>query len=280
MTPPRPHSGDRAAGLLLAVLAGACDPEFVVGTYDASDGSNAGDAQDSLDGECGPAPDYDPAAEGEALEVPWTTGFENSFCDYSQTGGFCYADPDASFEIVDSFVHGGQYAAAFHVTTDSAQNGWEARCVRQGALPVEATYGAWLYLPGSAESTDNWNLFHFQGGTPDAWHGLWDVSLGSADDGSLFLQLYDFLGGSTLLPDAPMSVPIGSWFHVEFHFLRASDATGEVALYQDGALLLEATGIVTDDSGVAQWYVGNLAKALMPEAFTLYVDDVSIRVGP
>ena len=53
-----------------------------------------------------------------------------------------------------------------------------------------------------------------------------------------------------------------------------------MALYQDGALLLEVTGIVTDDTDVAQWYVGNLAKALTPPDSTLYVDDVTIRAGP
>ena len=249
----------------------------------ARTGAGGTDGSGGTDGgtdACSAPPNYDPAAEGDPVEVPWTTGFENDFCDYMETGGFCYADPDASYEIVDAPVHGGRYAAAFSVTTDSSRNGWQTRCARQGVLPVEATYGAWYYIPSLAKTTDNWNLFHFRGGAPDDWHGLWDVSLNTADDGSLYLELYNFLNDSVRAPDAPPPVPIGSWFHVEFRLLRAKDATGEVALYQDGALLLEVTGIVTDDTDVAQWYVGNLAKALTPQDSTLYVDDVTIRAGP
>jgi hypothetical protein len=252
-----------APAVVLALLAGACEPQLVVGEW-----------------ECPPPPDHDPAAEGEPVEVPWTTGFETSFCDYTRTGGFCYADPDATYEIVGSPVHGGRHAVAFSVTTDSEKDGWGTRCVRQGALPVEAIYGAWFYIPSLSATTDNWNLVHFQGGSPDAWHGLWDVSLTTASDGSLYLESYDFLNDTARGSAAPPPVPIGSWFHVEFHLRRAEDATGEVALYQDGALLFQVTGIVTDDTDVAQWYVGNLATALAPQDSTIYVDDVTVRAAP
>ena len=64
---------------------------------------------------------------------------------------------------------------------------------------------------------------------------------------------------------------------MQFYLVRAADPTGEVALYQDGELLLDQTNILTDDSSVGQWYVGNLATGLTPSESTLYVDDVSIR---
>jgi hypothetical protein len=57
---------------------------------------------------------------------------------------------------------------------------------------------------------------------------------------------------------------------------RASDATGEVQVYQDGVSVLHQIGIITDDSAWAQWYVGNLATNLTPPESTIYVDDVSI----
>jgi len=142
-------------------------------------------------------------------------------------------------------------------------------------------YGAWFYIPSLAENAGNWNLMHFQGGQePPVLHNLWDVSLGSADDGSLYLYALDFLGGAFRVPDAPPPVPIGSWFHVEFRLRRAADATGEVALYQDGALILELTGVITDDSVFGQWYIGNLADALTPQDSTIYVDDATIRAAP
>ncbi|MBN2575634.1 MAG: heparin lyase I family protein, partial [Deltaproteobacteria bacterium] len=181
------------------------------------------------------------------------------------------------YQIVDTPAHSGRRAAAFTVTSDSSRNGYEARCVLQGALPPEASYGVWFYLSSLARNTDNWNLVHFQGGAPNAWHNLWDVSLNNAADGSLYLRVFDALRGVYRVPNPTVSVPVGEWFHVEFRFKRAKDATGGVALYQNGVLLLELTGVVTDDSDLAQWYVGNLAKGLIPTDSTLYVDDVTIR---
>jgi hypothetical protein len=72
-------------------------------------------------------------------------------------------------------------------------------------------------------------------------------------------------------------IPIQAWFQLELHLKRAADATGEVALYQDGQLLIDQKGLRTDDTSWGQWYVGNYADALTPPDFTLYVDDVTIR---
>ena len=148
----------------------------------------------------------------------------------------------------------------------------------EGALPLVAVYGVWFYLPSPATNTGNWNLAHFQGGVAGGpLHNLWDISLRSADDGRLFAYLFDFLNAGIRVPNAAPAVPIGSWFHLEFRLRRASNATGEVALYQDGTLLMELTGLPTDDTDYGQWYVGNYADALTPPSSTIYVDDVTIR---
>lgn len=253
------------AGLLLAVLPCACEPELVVGKWAC------------------PPPDADqaPANPDKVLDAPWATGFENGFCDYTRAGGICYTSPDASYQIVDEPVHSGDHAAAFFVTSDPAKRGTQTRCFREGALPRDALYGAWFYVPSRAANNGNWNLVHFQGGTAGgALHGLWDVSLRSADDGKLFVYLFDFLRGAIRMPNAAPEVPIGAWFHLEFRLRRASDATGEVALYQDGALVFERKATATDDTDFGQWYVGNYADALTPSDSTLYVDDVTVRVAP
>jgi hypothetical protein len=72
-------------------------------------------------------------------------------------------------------------------------------------------------------------------------------------------------------------IPIATWFRIELYVRRAADDTGELALYQDEELVFRATDIVTDTSTWGQWYVGNLANALMPAESTVYVDDVMIR---
>ena len=247
--------------MAFVALTTACEPELVVGTWTC--------------------PPPDTQADGSAdkvVEVPWTTGFETGFCEYGRSLGYCYNDPDASHRVVDAPVHSGNHAAAFSVTSEPS--GLQARCFLEGALPRDATYGAWFYLPTRATNAGNWNLMHFQGGSLGALHGLWDVSLASAADGSSFLYVFGFLGAGLRAPDTPRPVPIKSWFHVEFRFQRAADATGEIALYQDGAPLMQLTGLTTDDTDFGQWYVGNYADALTPANSTVYVDDVTIRAAP
>jgi hypothetical protein len=63
---------------------------------------------------------------------------------------------------------------------------------------------------------------------------------------------------------------------LEMYIKRAADTTGEVAVFQEGQVALDLTGLSTDDSQWGQWYVGNFANALVPPESTLYVDDVTI----
>jgi len=249
------------ASVGLASLASACEPHLAVGTWDCP----------------APRPTEDGGIE-IGFDVPWRTGFETGFCDYERTGGYCYGDPGATYRIIDAPVHGGHQAAAFGITTDPALDGTQARCFLQGRMPVAATYGAWIYLPSPAQTGGNWNLFHLPSGAISDWHGVWDVSIDTTSDGTLFLYVLDALdSGARLVPNSVQPIPIASWFHVEFRLVRAKDATGEVALYQDGKLLVERSGIVTEDSDLGQWYVGNLATALTPTDSAVYVDDVTVN---
>jgi hypothetical protein len=209
---------------------------------------------------------------------PWTTGFEEAFCEYIMPTGFCLATGAGSYSIVTSPVHSGSHAAAFSVQGVPDGGGAQARCVEQGVFPAAAYYGAWYYVPAQAQNTGLWNLWHFQGGTAtQTLHGLWDVSLvNTASGGPLHVILYDFLNGMTPNANAVPPIPIGQWFHLEVYFKRAKSATGEITLFQDGVMAVQLTGLVTDDTDWGQWYVGNLANNLAPPASTVYVDDVTI----
>ncbi len=248
-------------GLALAMLGAlaACQPQLDVGEWTCSE-----DGTPSLVPE--------PTAP---VTTPWSSGFENRFCDYTELAGFCYSDAGATPLLVSSPVHSGRYAAAFTVQSDAAGVS-QTRCVRQGTLPAAAYYGAWYYIPEPTTTTGNWNLFHFRTGEgPFRTRGMLDVSLITAGPG-LKLAVYGLnyvrLGESgTSLP-----VPFGTWFQVQLFVKRAADMTGEVALYQDGQEIFDVRNLVTDDSTFGQWYVGNLADALTPSASTLYVDDVTI----
>jgi hypothetical protein len=248
-----------ASALALLGALAACQPELNVGKWTCATSGDAGLAKPT-----------DPVA------LPWSTGFEDEFCDYSEVAGFCYAEAQASYTTVTSPVHSGHYAAAFRITT-SDTTGHQTRCVRQGALPAAAYYGAWYFVPARATNTALWNLLHFQGGEAPGQHGLWDVSLENGTNGDLELVVFDFLNSKTRRPAKATPIPIGAWFHIELYLKRAADATGQVTLYQDGQLLIDVANLITDDSNWGQWYVGNLSTGLTPRDSTLYVDDVTIR---
>jgi len=254
--------------LVLALAAAACVDDVDVGRWKCATSTGKP-----------PALDAGGASVTDLMAVPWGTGFEDGFCDYAAVHGFCYSNTEATYDIVTSPVHSGKRAAAFRVSSDAAKDARQARCVREGALPSEATYGAWFYVPASATNGDNWNLMHFQYGDPDAPTKVWDVSLGNAADGSLYLYLYDSKRTMVRTPKSPPKVPIGSWFHVEFYWRHATDTSGEVTLFQDGEQTLDVKNISTSDTPPARWYVGDLVDALDPPDSTIYVDDVAIRAG-
>ena len=249
---------------------GACKQQLVVGEYCPVSIAEGGS----------------PPSSTAPISVPWAAGFEDQFlsqgqfCEFLQVAGFCYSYPPASYRVVTSPVHSGQFAAEFTVLTGTDAGAQpQARCVRQGVLPTAGYYGAWYYIPATATNTGLWNLFHIQGGNADATsiHGLWDVSLGNGPNGELRAHVYGFLDGS--VGDGP-PIPIARWFQLELYLKRAKDKTGEVALYQDGSQVVNIANLITDDTDWAQWYVGNLASALDPPQSTVYVDDITIRATP
>lgn len=257
--------GSLLGAIAVSALAyvGACSkPTLVVGDYQCLESDADGGASST-----------------DPITVPWETGFENGPCDYYKVGGFCYRFPPINFRLVDRPVHRGQYAAEITaVTRTDGGDQPQARCVRQGVLPVEAYYGAWYLvpkattvLPTTAGDPGLWNLFHFGGGNTPTW----DVSLVNGPTGDLNLHLYQFSPG-TAQGDSP-PIPIGRWFHVVLYLKRAKDTTGAVALYLDDEKVVEFTDLVTDSTDSDQWYVGNLASATDPPDCTVYLDDITIR---
>lgn len=256
---PRASRLRRWAAVLGLTLCG-CERELVVGTWTCAQTVDAAQRAD----------------ETTPVPLPFSTSFEDGFCDYTQRAGFCYGDRLATYTTVTSPVRTGRSAAAFEIRSDDPA-AHQARCVVEGVLPEAAYYGAWYFVPRRATNSGLWNLVHFQGGDRSALHGLWDISLENGADGQLALMVYEFRTSRVHYPENPTPIPIGSWFHIELYLERAKDETGEVALYQDGDELLRLSNIVTDDTDWGQWYVGNLASGLRPADSTVYVDDVAIR---
>ena len=216
--------------------------------------------------------------------APWQTSFDAGFCNFEDVGGFCYADADSGRRTVTSPVHSGTFAAAFDMKPSSSTRERQTRCVREGMLPTEAYYGAWYYVPTELVGANDWNLFHFQSGVPNMpnmpLRGSFDVSMDDRAGDGLEVYIYDAINDGRYRQADPIALPRDRWVHLEFYWKRATDATGEVALYQDGQELVRRSGIVTDESPFGQWYVGNWTASLdeLPSTVSLFVDDVTIRL--
>lgn len=257
----------RYLSVWLTCVSLGCESKVVIASFSCPESSESTTATNGGTGGTDPP-----------FAIPWSTGFEDGFCDYSNPGGFCYETGPATHTIVSEPTHSGNFAAAMTVRSDGVEANAQTRCVRGGTLPTEAYYGVWYYLPIATQANDLWNLIHFQGGEGpnNRLHGLWDVSLVNNDQGDLRLYVYDFLGGTVPDMSSAPPVPVGSWFHIEVFLKRATDETGEFILYQDGAMVVHLTDLITDDSPWGQWYVGNLALDLTPAESTIYIDDVTI----
>jgi hypothetical protein len=272
--------------LAVLVLVGACAPKVSAGAWEcpADGGASNGGA---TSGGASQAP-----AQTDAF---WSTGFEDasdplgeradladlgverfaSFCDYTKVKGYCYGDQP--YVVVTEPHHSGRFAAEFNVVGDQ-QN--QTRCVSQGVFPTAMFFGAWYYIPEALTYVKSaWNLWHFQSGDDaNSLHDLWDVSLGKgAQDGTWELFVLDRPSGFVNYYGANHTpVPIGSWFHIELFLKRASDSTGEIALYQDGVKLFDQVNLKSDASKFTQWYVGDWADMPKPQNSSLFVDDITI----
>ena len=260
-----------SAFAVLPVLA-SCAPKVSAGEWQcpAADGGADG----------GPS---EPAQETDPIRVPWSTGFEDGFCDYLKVAGTCYGD--APYIVVTEPRHSGKFSAKMAAIGSLPGSLPQTRCIRRGELPESAYYSAWYYIPEPLTKVKSaWNLWHFAGGDSpdDALASLWDVTLvRGVQDGEWELVVYDIAGGGgTYRGPDHKPVPIGSWFKIVLFLKRAPDASGEIRLYQDDSLLFEQTKLKSDFSKYGQWYVGDwTGDDAEPEDSYLYVDDVSISAS-
>jgi hypothetical protein len=259
-----------AAAVASLPLLGGCAPKVSAGAWQCPSDGGAADGGAS-----------DGAAPTDPVTIPWSTGFEDGFCDYTKVAGSCYGDEPYVLSTEQHHL-AGHYAAEFNLIGSNRNP--QTRCIREGVFPESAYYGAWYYLPEALEAADLWNLFHFTGrDDPNAmFQPLWDVTLDNktTQPGEWELIVFDNLAppntGRYANPEHK-PVPIRKWFHIELFVKRAADSTGEIALYQDGVLLLNKTNLKSNLSKWCQWYVGDLASNAKPVDSFLYVDDVSIR---
>jgi hypothetical protein len=218
----------------------------------------------------------------------WTATFEPG--DLSEWtadgGGNTLVDISAGVPLAtNAIAHRGRYAGRSLIAPAMGATSL-SYLYRDEPSPKEAYYSAWFYVP-STFAVKSWlSLSHFRGspsGRGDDLLPLWDVNLyPRLGDGALVAHLYNY---STLMnAEEPIQtvVPLDTWVQFEVLLRKATDATGRIAVWQDGVLVIDVQNVQTTLSDVVQWDAGGASDSVIPSPATVFLDDAAIsliRVG-
>jgi hypothetical protein len=218
-----------------------------------------------------------------AANVLWSAGFERGDLSEWEAGGEGGADLeniDIAPAVSTAVAHTGRYAGK---ATVLPAGGMESinYFVRQQPSPTRAYYAAWFYITPFAVKT--WlSIIHFRGshtGDGENVYPIWDVNLYTRPDGSLVAHLYHFVTQTNYEEPAPVPVPLGRWVHFEVFLDKASDATGRITVWQDGAAIIDTHDVTTVETPWTQWGVGGSSTDVDPAPAVLYVDDATISIN-
>jgi hypothetical protein len=241
-------------------------------------------------------------------DIIWSTDFEEGglaalSIPPGEGGRYVSSVGDSGVVLSTEHAHSGRYSIKVTSSASLPDPGAEppggGGIYKTGALPKEAYYSAWYYLPRSYATTTPWAILIFKGmSSPDAGSGpateVLDVSLESQADGTITLQLGDTNRASLTspLPVPPPIVRPGQWFQLEAFYRNATDATGHLTVWFDGTQIYDVarpTNVLMGDGGQnpdVYFMPCSLVFQLGPsatEVAELYIDDVAIswtRVTP
>jgi hypothetical protein len=259
---PRVGKNSRAAARLSAAFAVACG---VLGA-----------------GGCGRHVPLGDVGDGGAA-ILWAATFEpGDLSEWTSDGqGGSYRDPTAPLPAVTmTQAHRGHYAGSTTFTTVPGFTSLSYLYRDQPSPPV-AYYSAWFYIPSSFAVKSYLSLSHFLCSFTNDDQNLvpiWDVNIYPRPDGSLVAHLLDYRTFSNTEQLVPIPVPVDAWVHFEVMMRKAADATGEVAVWQDDAPILDIQNVITTPTDRVQWDAGGSSDSLVPPTGVVYVDDAAISL--
>jgi hypothetical protein len=196
-------------------------------------------------------------------------------------GGTRTENAPAMPAVTRGTAHSGAYAAVMTIAPAMQMDSLNYLYRRDQTLP-EAYYSAWYFIPSSFTVGSWLSLHHFRGssdGDPANLTGIWDVNLYTLPGGQLAAQLGGLIDQSNLQQSFPVPVPRDTWVHFEVLFKKASDTSGRVAVWQDGALILDRDSVVTAPPSPVVWEAGAGSDDVTPSRVAVYVDDLAISLS-
>jgi len=177
-------------------------------------------------------------------------------------------------------AHSGRYSGLIAIAPTASMTS-TSYLFRNQPSPAAGYYSAWFYVPSSITVGSWLSLTHFSGsqtGDGKNLFALWDVNLYALPGGGLAAQLYDYVHQVNLQQPAPVSVPLDAWVQFEVLLSKATGATGEVTVWQDGTLILQRSGVATVPNDWLQWDAGGASTNILPTPAYIYMDDAAISL--
>ncbi len=219
-----------------------------------------------------------------AASLLWSATFESgNLSEWTGDGQGGAFNENIAFvpSATTTIAHSGRYAGSVTLSPTASMTSTNY-LFRNAPSPAAAYYSAWFYVPSSVTVGAWLSLIHFRGSqTADgnAPFATWDVNLYPRADGSLAAQLYDYSSQINTRQLTPVPVPFDTWVQFEVHFVKATDATGRIEIWQDGALILARVGLATVTNDWLQWDAGGACDALSSSPATVYLDDAAISTA-
>jgi hypothetical protein len=221
--------------------------------------------------------------------VLWTATFERG--DLSEWlgdgGGGTYTENVTAFPAATSQLsRRGRYAGLATVAPPMMGMASLNYLFRNQPGPREGYYSAWFYIPADVTVRSWLSLSHFRcshTGDGNDLFAIWDVNLYPRPEGFLAAHLYNYVTKVNVEQAVPVPVPLATWVHFEVLLRKAADATGRIAVWQDGALILDDPNVATAETDWVQWDAGASSDDVAPTPASIYLDDAAIslsRLGP
>jgi hypothetical protein len=200
-------------------------------------------------------------------------------------GGTYTQNVDMKSSATTAMAHSGRYSGLIAIAPTASMTS-TSYLYRNQPSPAAGYYSAWFYVPSSITVGSWLSLTHFSGsqtGDGKNLFALWDVNLYALPGGGLAAQLYDYVHQVNLQQPTPVSVPLDAWVQFEVFLSKATGATGEVSVWQNGSLILQRSGVATVPNEWLQWDAGGASTNVLPTPAYVYMDDAAIsliRLGP
>lgn len=210
---------------------------------------------------------------------------------FDANGGLWYENA-APATVSTDLAHAGRYAGKPTMgPTMGAPGMASSSYFYRNQVPPSAYYAAWYYIPSTVTIHSWMSLAHFRSSTtgddtnPTA---IWDLNVwpvvegslppGTLPVGTLTTHFYNYLTMTNADQLVTQAVPTDQWVHFEILLRKATDATGQVTVWQDNVMIVDLQNVPTVLTAWVQWDAGGASNDLSPATSSIYMDDASISL--